>query len=196
MLKLANIRIGVKLALMSGLGVLLVTFMIAAQMMGDAAVEGSIDTVIRQAGLTQNALDAKGSLRGLQVAVRDIRLALSASDFSKALKYLSDRETSARQYINEAGRLSRKAETNEKLKKIDASITQYVAGAKDIAAIKTEILALQSKRQENGALTAETIDRISSLDEQADRTARERTLPLAEQMEDQTAIAETGLPRK
>jgi hypothetical protein len=137
MLRLSNIRIGIKLAIMSGLGVLLVAAMMATQMLGSAAVRSSIETAVRQALLTQSALDAKASLRGLQVGVRDIRLARSADDLAKAMTYLHEREASITKSLNEAGQFSRKAETNEKLNAIKASVSQYLAGAKEIAAVKT-----------------------------------------------------------
>jgi methyl-accepting chemotaxis protein len=192
MLRLSNIRIGIKLAIMSGLGVLLVAAMMATQMLGSAAVRSSIETAVRQALLTQSALDAKASLRGLQVGVRDIRLARSADDLAKAMTYLHAREASATKCLNEAGQLSRKAETNEKLNAIKASVTQYVAGAKEIAAVKTEIMALRSKRSDSAELTTEAANQIAILDERAIAIARDRTLPIAAQMDEQTnAIAET-----
>ena len=71
MLRLSNIRIGTKLIVMSGLGVLLVAVMIGTQMLGNAAVRGSSENAIRQAGLVQAASDAKASLRGLHNSAVD-----------------------------------------------------------------------------------------------------------------------------
>ena len=183
MLRLSNIRIGTKLAIMSGLGVLLVAAMIGLQMWGNAAVSQANGNVIRRALLVQNAVDAKASIRGLQIGVRDIRLARSLEDLEKAKTYLGAREKSANEFVDRAIQLSSIPTTIERLKGIKLSIGMYSAGAKEIAANMTEMLALQSKQSENSVRTAEAADRIAALDRQAVNIARERTLPMAEQME-------------
>ena len=81
MLRLSNLRIGTKLAVMSGLGVLLVAAMLATQMLGNASVRNSNDRRRSpEPALMQNALDANASIRGMQIGVRDLRLAHSVDD--------------------------------------------------------------------------------------------------------------------
>jgi methyl-accepting chemotaxis protein len=188
MLRLSNIRIGTKLAIMSGLGVLLVAAMMGLQMWGNAAVSQANGNVIRQALLVQNAVDAKASIRGMQIGVRDIRLVRSLDDLEKAKTYLGAREKSANEFVDRALQLSHIPTTTERLKGIKLSIGLYSAGAKEIVAIRTEMLALQSKQSESSAKTTEVADRIATLDGQAVNIARERTLPMADQME---ALANT-----
>jgi methyl-accepting chemotaxis protein len=187
-----SFKIGTKLGIISGLSILLVLAMVGTQMLGNAAVRISSENAIRQAGLTQNALDAKSAIRGMQVGLRDLRLARSAEDIEKSTAYLAARQKSAIEFIDQAGQLSRKAETNEKLNAIKALIGQFVAGAKEIAAIKAEILKLEPNRLENAASTPEVANRISALQQQSIKIADERTLPIAGQMEATiTQIADT-----
>ena len=184
MLRLSKIRIGTKLAIMSGLGVLLVGAMIATLMWGNSAVSYSNGDVIAQASLVQYSLDAKGSLRGMQIGVRDIRLASSAADLEKAKAYLGERKKSADKFIDHAIEASSLPGTIETLKAIKGLADQYETRTKEIVAVKAEMLTLQSKRSESGAGASEATDRIAALDRQAANIARERTLPIAAQMEE------------
>jgi len=191
MFRSLNIRIGTKLVAMSGLGVLLVAAMIAAQMVGNSAVRSSNENVVRRAGLTQHALDAKASLQGLQVSVRDIRLARTAEDLDKAKASFGEGETSASKLIDGAIHLSSIAVTVERLKEVKSLIDQYSATVKEIVAIKTEIVALQPKRSE-----ADAAARITALEDQVANIARERTLPIARQMDATiTKVAEGVIER-
>ncbi|MBI3704777.1 MAG: hypothetical protein HY244_13265, partial [Rhizobiales bacterium] len=182
--KLSNIRIGTKLAIMSGLGVLLVAAMLATQMFGNAWVRNSSDDVVRRANLVQNILDVKASIRGMQTGVRDLRLSRSVDDMNKAKAYTNDRHKSINKYINEALRFVSIPSTVETLKGIDSLADQYAAGANDFIKLKTEMLALEAGRKEDGSLPAEAIKRLAALDEQGTKLVRERTLPLAAQMEE------------
>ena len=136
MLRLSKICIGTKLAIMSGLGVLLVGAMIATLMWGNSAVRYSNADVIRRASLVQNALDAKASLRGMQVGVRDVRLASSAADLEKAKAYLGERKKSADKFIDHAIEASSLPGTIETLKAIKGLADQYETRTKEIVAVK------------------------------------------------------------
>ena len=183
MLRLSNIRIGIKLALISGVSVMLVAVMMGTQMLGNAAVRSSSENALRQAALTQTAFDIKVSLRGLQITARDIRIASSAGDLEKAKASLSEHEKSTVQLIEHAIQLSKKVETTERLKGLIVTIGQYVAAAYKIATINAEMIAIQDRRPENDSGTSQAAMRIATLSYQADDIARQQALPMAKQME-------------
>ena len=177
MLRLSNIRIGIKLAVISGLGVLLMAAMIATQMMGNSSVRGANEISNIQQRISHDLQAAKSSERGMQIAVRDIRLANSAEDLQKAIKYLEERQKSAHQWVDPMIEKLRVAENRALMEKVKGLIDSYVAGAKDIAAVRSEAIALQAKG------TPEATARAAALSEEAMRIARERTLPLVAELE-------------
>ena len=183
MLRLSKIRIGTKLALISGLSVVLVAAMMGTQMLGNAAVRNASENAIRQAALTQTAFDIKASLRGLQISVRDVRIANSPDDLEKAKATLAERQKGAVQLIERATQLSRKAETTERLKGLIVTIGKYVAAGQKIAAINKEMIDIQARRPENDSGTSPAAVRIATLDYQASDIARQEAVPMAEQME-------------
>jgi methyl-accepting chemotaxis protein len=182
MFKLSNIRIGVKLAIMSGIGVLLVAAMAGTQMMGNAAVRDANAVAMRQAHITQHSLDSKSSIRGMQTGVRDIRLARTAEDLEKAKTYLGDREHSATKFVDEALKLASRAENIELLKTVKTLIKDYALASGDIVTIKEQVFAIEAKPA-NAENQAEKTKQLAELNQALVQIARDRTLPLAAKLE-------------
>ncbi len=169
MFKLSNFGIGAKLGIMSGLSILLVMAMVLAELIGGASVEKATDNVVRRADLAQSITAAMGAARGMQLGVRDIRLARNSAELDKALKNLSDARQKTISFLDEAISSSSIPNTLKILKASKDSAGEYEAGAKEIAAIRTKIFA---------ATAAKATDKIAALDAQASSIAHDRTLPL------------------
>jgi hypothetical protein len=180
MLRLSNISIGMKMAAMSAVSILLVFGMIGAQLLGNARTRESNDTATRQALVTRNMVDAKASERGMQMGMRDIRLAVTKEHLDKANQYLAARYKSVSKFIAESLPLSVSKENIDRMNAAKSLADQYFAGAKEIEALRAKVVALRSK----GTLDAEASKQVTQLGEQAERIARERTLPLAAKFED------------
>ena len=88
---LLNLSIGAKLGIASGLGVLLVATMVIVQIRSNAAMRDLDARMAGQQTIARDAVDAKASLRGMQIGVRDLRLANSPADLQKANDYLAAR---------------------------------------------------------------------------------------------------------
>jgi hypothetical protein len=142
------------------------------QMLGDAAVRNASENAIRQAALTQTAFDIKASLRGLQIFVRDVRIANSSDDLERAKATLTERQKGAVQLIERAMQLSKKAETTERVKGLIVTIGKYVAAGQKIAAINREMIDIQARRPENDSGTSPAAVRVATLDYQASDIAR------------------------
>src|SRR5215472_377908 len=99
MIKISNIRIGTKLAVMSGLGVLLVAGMVLTAMHGNSQVRQDNEAAMFQAKISSDAQRLKAVERGMQVGVRDLRLAASADDVKKALELFATRKKAADQLL-------------------------------------------------------------------------------------------------
>src|SRR3990170_3694062 len=105
-----NLRIGTKLAIASALGILLVGAMIYSQMAGNSAVRNSIRDAVTQQTIARDAVDAKASIRGMQIGVRDIRLAGTAAALQTANDYSAARHQSVNRFADEMLKLSSSAD--------------------------------------------------------------------------------------
>jgi methyl-accepting chemotaxis protein len=175
-----NFRISTKLAVMSAIGILLVIGMIAIQWHGGSATSVATESAIRQATISRNMIEAKASERGMQIGVRDIRLATTAEQLDRITKYLEARHQSIAKFVTESLALSTSKENAARMTAANEVADQYLAGGKEIADIKAKSIALRT----NSAPDAEGAKQAALLNEQADRIAREKTLPLAEKMEE------------
>jgi len=179
-----NLRIGTKLAIASAVSVLLVAAMIAGQIMGNAAVRASSDAATAQQTIARDAANAEAAIRGMQIGVRDIRLARTAADLQKATDILAERQKSAIKFADQMLQLSKSAENRERIEKSKLKIGDYAARAQDIAAIRKEAVALTAAAPAGGQLSAEATAKLDQLNNEAVRIARDVTLPIAAELEE------------
>ena len=86
MIRLSNIRIGTKLAVMSGMGVLLVIGMIIGQIIGSAAVDSAQRASDIESEIGRSILMTRASFRGLQMAVQDVLATRNDADLKSAMQ--------------------------------------------------------------------------------------------------------------
>jgi methyl-accepting chemotaxis protein len=172
---LLNLSIGAKLGIASGLGVLLVATMVIVQIRSNAAMRELDARMNGQQTIARDAVDAKASLRGMQIGIRDLRLANSSADMQKANDYIAARLKSVNQFTDEMLKLSKSAENRARIEKLRARAEDYAKGAQQIAAIRGEAIA--------AAGSTDGAPKIAKLNEEAIRIAREVTLPIAAELE-------------
>ncbi len=178
-----NLRIGTKLAITSALSILLIAGMILAQMTGNAAVRKANDNAIDQQSIARAAIESKAALRGMQIGVRDIRLANAAANLQKANDYIAARLKSANDYVGEMLKLSRSAENRARIEKLRDLAGDYAKGAHQIVAVRTEAIGIEAKRSAGGELPAEAVANMAKLNDEATRIAKDVTLPIADEIE-------------
>jgi methyl-accepting chemotaxis protein len=178
-----NLRIGTKLAITSVLSILLIAGMIFAQMTGNGATRKANDSAIEQQSIARAAIEAKAALRGMQMGVRDIRLAATPESLQKASDYIAARLKSANEFTDEALKLSRNPENRARIEKIKGLASDYAKGGQQIVAIKSEAIGIDAKRSAGGELPAEAAAKITKLDGEMTRIARDVTLPMANEIE-------------
>ncbi|UPJ46962.1 HAMP domain-containing protein [Bradyrhizobium sp. 200] len=171
-----NLSIGAKLGIASGLGVLLVATMVIVQIRSNAAMREVDARKTAQQTIARDAADAKASIRGMQIGVRDLRLVNNSADLQKSNDNLASRRKSTNDFADEMLRLSKSAETHTRVEKLKAKATDYSKGAQQIAAVRGEAIAAAGGGVEAAA-------RIAKLNEEAIRVAREVTLPIAAELE-------------
>jgi len=167
-----NLSINVKLGIASGLGVLLVGTMVITQMYANTAKRDLDARMSEQQTIARDAVEVKASVAGMQVALRDLRLANSAADLKKAVDNLAARLKSANHYSDEMLKISKSGENRTRIEKLKARAGEYEKGAEQIAAVRSEALAAT----DDAAKTAK-------LNEEAVRIAREVTGPVVAELE-------------
>ncbi len=180
MFKLSSISIGIKLSLMSGLGILLVASLLGASLYTGSQVKSANANAAKQQLLALEFAQAKASARGMMIGVRDLRLAETTDGVTNALKYFEARRVNALKYI-EAALPKVGAENRARLERTQVLIEQYTAGVKDIAKLQNEALALIAKKTD--ANSADISARIESVHHQIARITKEQTLPAGEEIQ-------------
>jgi methyl-accepting chemotaxis protein len=176
MKSILNLRIGTKLALASALAVLLVGSMIVSQIIGNASVSRTNKAALEQQTIARDAVDAKASIRGMQIGVRDLRLANTPADMQKASDYLGSRLKSVHRFADEMLGLTHSSENRARIEKLKSLAASYANGAQKIAAVRNEAIAIR-------AAGGDSADKIGKLNDEAIRIAREVTLPIAAELE-------------
>ncbi|WFU04966.1 hypothetical protein QA648_29930 (plasmid) [Rhizobium sp. CB3171] len=82
MLSAISSRIGTKLAVLSAIGILMVATMLLVVLYGGQMIGERSALLKDQLIVSRNLVDAKASLRGMQIGVRDLRLASSPEDLA------------------------------------------------------------------------------------------------------------------
>ncbi|TPQ40247.1 methyl-accepting chemotaxis protein [Bradyrhizobium guangdongense] len=178
-----NLRIGAKLGLASGLGVVFVALMIANQLMGTSTVNRTHRSTLDEAGTARAAIEAKAAARGLQIGSLNIRLANGDEELAKAKEYLSERAKAFGGFADEIAKLTSSAETRTQVEKGKAVAASYVAATEKLAAIKTELLEIAAVESSGLTLTAEAQANAAKLNGEARKISVDVLLPLAGQLE-------------
>jgi methyl-accepting chemotaxis protein len=180
-----NLRIGTKLAITSLLSILLVAGMIFAQMNGNAAVRKADETAGIQQTLATRAIEAKASVRGMMIGVRDIRLARHSDELQAAQDYLDNRHKAALQNVQETLKLSKSPENRARIEKINTLADEYFnRAAREIVAVQKEAVGIEAQRGANGDLSSDLEQRLVKLHAEVGRLAREVGLPIARELEE------------
>ncbi|WP_375305282.1 methyl-accepting chemotaxis protein [Bradyrhizobium sp. A11] len=169
-----NLKIGTKLAIASALGVLLVGAMIASQMLGNASIRESSQSALAQQQIARDAVEAEVTVRGMQLAVRDLRLANSSADIQKATTSLGDQQKSTNLLVDQMLKLSQEPENRARMEKLRSLAANYAKAAQQIAGVRGEALA---------ASGTDGPARAAKLNEDVIRIAREVTLPIAGELD-------------
>ena len=176
MMFIQNLRIGTKLAITSVLTIGLVALMIFLQMRGDADVQRLNNAASGQQAIAQNAAEAKASVRGMQIGIRDILTSASPAEMQKAVTYFNDRQSAATKFSNEMAKLSRSPENRKRIDRLTVLIGEFGKGQQQIEAIRKQELALEEKKDAEGAA------QIAKLVSEVDRFRKGTLAPINEEI--------------
>jgi methyl-accepting chemotaxis protein len=170
-----NLRIGTKLAITSALSILLVATMIYLQMSGGAEVRTASDNAARQQAVAQNAAEAKASVRGMQIGIRDILLASTPAELEKATQYFADRKAAALKFKGEMAKLSHSKENGERIARLGVLVEDLDKGKDQLVAIRKQAIAVEH--------SAEATAQLSRFADEIARIRKDVTLPINVEIE-------------
>jgi HAMP domain len=161
MLRLSNIQIGAKLAIMSGIAVLLVVGMAINQQMSGSSVAALTAKAGQSIAVRRAVLGAQIAILRTWVARRNILLAESVPEADAALKVMLDNTAAGQGLLDHGSELSSTAEDRERLQQLKVVFTEYIASSEAQAAAHKDLLNLRKRQIDttpawNKALSAVT----------------------------------------
>ena len=135
---LLNFRIGTKLAITVGVGVVLVAGMILTQQLGNSSVAEQAERGHSDQAAATDLLHAGVALQRMQIGTREIRLAISEREADEALALLQDDKNNAVGLLQAAFNICADAENRTRLEKIIALAKDYAVAAAAMTAAKKE----------------------------------------------------------
>jgi hypothetical protein len=164
-----KLRIGTKLAITSGLGVLLVIAMIVNEQVSNNTVDQLMRLVVQHETVAANANAAEDALRRVVIAGRDIRAALTPDDLAKAQQSLRQAASDGESVLAKLERNAVFSENRERFGQILAMSKDYFGDVAAIANKQAELIASLDKREQalrgwnSASLTV--VDRTAFLDQ-------------------------------
>jgi methyl-accepting chemotaxis protein len=175
-----DVSIAIKIAISSGLGIVLVFAIIGSQLHGDRKIQSGKSHADREQTVVSDVIYATSAGRGMQIAMRDLRLAATPDDVRRTTELLETRRKTASDYAAQAMALIKASgRTGENAQRLQTLIDQYATGAKEVAALRLEYLALQAK--------GNAAEKVAELQAKVASIVRDRTLPIAAEMDDVAA---------
>lgn len=120
-----SLKIGSKLAISSGLGVLLVIGILVNETIGGSWLRASNEAAMTQRVIAQIAAEAEASISGMMLAADDVRLAQTAFEVDQASNGLRNRRGDLERFIDRALKLTKSAESRAQLEKIKSFASRF-----------------------------------------------------------------------
>jgi methyl-accepting chemotaxis protein len=179
MLRASNVRISVKLAAVSGLGVLLVAGMLVASLYSNAQIKTANEAALFQQSVVSDVGRLATAFLDARLMVRNIRLATTAEEFDAANALAKQQKDFAEIFASLAPKLKLPA-NRERAEKVKADVNEYI----DIAQTEVVPLKVESMSLDNPAILATEMQRLQH--ERLDPVA-EKGIALLKEMGDQAA---------
>ncbi len=173
-------RIGTKLAIVSAFTIVLVAALIGGQVLTEKYVEDASVSAQRNQSLMTNVLKVKTAIRGIQLGMNELRAAYTPADIEKAKASFTEQQGLLDAQITKALKFVAISYDRARLQKISGLVDVFFAHTLTIETLKNEIFELQSK----DTIDAESAKRIVALNNEMSQVARERTLPVAKEMDE------------
>ncbi len=171
MLRLSNIRIGAKLAIMSAIAILLVGILIASQLMTAGKIKEANNATDRRTQLALNAALTKATVRGMRIAATYIRSATDTKSLDTQFNDFKAAYAEFGKFIDSIALTTTEQARVDQVKRMKANSEIYTKVVIDMAASRGEILNINAKA--NGqSLTEADKARIAELEAATENGAK------------------------
>ncbi|MBB5575525.1 methyl-accepting chemotaxis protein [Rhizobium paranaense] len=147
MLSSISSRLGAKLAALSAISIFMVAAMLLIVLYGGRVIDERSAYLKSQLIVSRDLVDAKASLRGMQVGVRDLRLASSAEELTTAVDYIAARHHSAIKYLDDAEGSLRLQVNRDRIEQLKAMTESFFAATNDMV----EVMKAELQSKDGGA---------------------------------------------
>src|SRR5262245_7013684 len=138
-----ELRIGTKLAVMAGFGVMLVIGMMVNQQRSNTSVVLQDEAVGVEQQTALDILQVGIGLQRMQTGIRDVRLSITETEMDEALSRLRASAAGAIKHLEAAERRTGESDNRGRLKRIVGLVNDYLAAATELVAAKKEYLDVE-----------------------------------------------------
>jgi methyl-accepting chemotaxis protein len=138
-----ELRIGTKLAVMAGFGVMLVIGMMVNQERSNASAVLQDEAVGVEQQTALDILQVGTGLQRMQTDIRDVRLSITETEMDEALSRLRASAAGAIRHLEAAERRTSESDNRGRLKRIVGLVNDYLAAATELVAAKKEYLDVE-----------------------------------------------------
>ena len=153
-------RIGAKLGLSLGLGVVLVAGMIAGEQINSNIIEGLVAAADKQQTAVNESTATEVLMQKAQIVGRDLRMAQSAAQVDSLLLQLQQVGNEADLALSSLEGLTVTADQRKRFNDIKELLKSYIAALSDIGAKRTAILAQFMKLDEAETKWTHSMNRV------------------------------------
>ena len=177
MMFIQNLRIGTKLAVTSALTIGLVALQIyPADERKRRRPDARSGSIAGQQAIAQNATEAKASVRGMQIGIRDILTSSSPAEMQKAVTYFNDRQNIGPAVHGRNGQALALAGKSQAYRSPAVLVGDFGKGEQQIETIRKQELALDAKKDGDAAA------QLAKLTAEVDRVRKETLAPINEEI--------------
>ena len=142
--------VSMKLAIASGVSLMLVVAMLANEQLANNAAEQAYAAALRQQEVVKNASAGITAIRNAEIALRDIRLDVTPEKVQQDLDRLRLAASDGRARMETARRLSSDATSQERMDKVAEMFDQFATRSAALAAARIDVLNYQVRQNEAG----------------------------------------------
>ena len=172
-----NLRIATKLAATSALAIAMIAVMIYVQMSAGAHVESAYGVATQQQTIAHDASKTEVSVKGMQLAMRDILLSTTEGDLQKGVARFDEQRSGAAKSTEDMEALSQSQENKQRMAKLIEALGSFAKGRDQIITVQRQIIAIEAKRAA-GETGAEAAAQQVKLRGEIERLRREVTIPI------------------
>jgi len=155
-----RLRIGTKLGISAGIGVVLVAGMMANDHFSKQSLERSLAQADAQRTVMINAIAAKSAVQGSQLAMQQARYSRTFRDIDRAIESLDANAKEEHTRIENALQITTREEVRELFTQIRTRFDESMKAAREIAEKQRSILKLEGERMESVQNWTRTLEQL------------------------------------